>query len=162
MLRHSDAILKLALALAALLAGAGVGYYYGVFLPAQDVRRQTRELAERQAVEAAQHQALTEQARRAQAARAEYDDCIAFAELSYKQRWAQSCQGLHEADRSAFEDCADNLFSTRSGCLAKYPVRPARDCALPSQIARQLSGARDERKAECTVRLEAAQRGGRG
>ena len=160
MLRHSDAILKLALAVAALLAGGGVGFYYGVFLPAQEVRRQTRELAESQAASAAQRQALADQARRAAAARTEYEECVAFAELSYKQRWTQSCQSLHDADRAAFEDCADDLFSTEAGCLAKHPIRPGRDCALPAPMARELTEARDGRKAECTVRLEARQRGG--
>lgn len=162
MLRHSDAILKIALALAALLAGGGVGFYYGIYLPAQDTRRQAHELAERQAALAAQRLALAEQAKRAEAAQAEFDDCVAFAEQSYAQRWAQSCQSLHDADRAAFEDCADDLFSTESGCLAKYPVRPARDCALPAAMARELTQAREGRKAECTARFEASQRGAGG
>jgi hypothetical protein len=155
MLKHADPILKVSLALAALLAGAGVGYYYGIYLPAQDVRRQTQEMTARQT----QAKALAERARREQAAQTEYQDCANFAELSYKQRWNLSCQSLHDADQSAFEDCADNLFSTQSGCLAKNPVRPPQDCALPAQVAQSLSQARDERKAQCLARLEAVQQG---
>ena len=159
MLRHSDAILKLALALGVLLAGAGIGFYYGIFLPSQEIRRQTREIAARQAAAAAQSKALAEQARRAEAAQGEYESCVSFAELSYRRRWGQSCQSLHDADVAAFEDCADDLFSTESGCLAERPIRPARDCALPAAMARELTEARDRHKAECSARLEAAQDG---
>jgi hypothetical protein len=159
MLKHADPILKLSLAAAALLAGAGVGYYYGIYLPAQDVRRQTQAMTARQSQDQAQARALAERARREQAAQVEYQDCANFAELSYKQRWTQTCQSLHDADRAAFEDCADDLFSTQSGCLAKHPIRPERDCALPSQTAEALSTARDQRKAQCLGQLQAAQQG---
>ncbi|WP_091142699.1 hypothetical protein [Novosphingobium sp. CF614] len=160
MFRHSNAVLKLSLALAALLAGGGIGFYYGIFLPSQEVRRQARELADKEAAAAAASSALAEQARRQQAAQAEYEDCVNFAELSYKQRWAQSCQNLHDADQSAYEDCADDVFSTEAGCRAKHPIRPEHDCALPAQVAQGLTGARDQRKAECLGRLQALQGGG--
>lgn len=159
MLKHADPILKVSLALAALLAGAGVGYYYGIYLPAQDVRRQTQEMTARQTQAQAETRALAERARREQAAQTEYQDCANVAELSYKQRWNLTCQGLHDADQADFQDCADNLFSTESGCLAKHPIRPAQGCALPAQVAQSLSQARDQRKAECAARLEAVQQG---
>lgn len=161
MLKHADPILKIGLGLGALLAGAGVGYYHGIYLPAQDIRRQTQALTEKQDQAAQQARALAERARREQAAQGEYAACVNYAELSYKQRWAQTCQSLHDADQSAFEDCADDFFSTRRGCLAKHPIRPAQDCALPSRTAQDLSGARDQRKAQCAAQLESAQRGGR-
>ncbi|KHK89578.1 hypothetical protein [Novosphingobium malaysiense] len=168
MLKHSDAILKLALALAILLAGGGVGFYYGIFLPSQDIRRQTQAMAERRSKSEAQSRALVEQARReadlakrnaerAKAAQREYNDCIGFAELSYKRRWAGSCRTLHDADVAAFEDCADNLFSTDRGCRAKHPIRPANDCALPARMAHELTSARDKRKRECLAKLQAVQ-----
>jgi hypothetical protein len=159
MLKHADPILKVSLALAALLAGAGVGYYYGIYLPAQDVRRQTQEMTARQTQAQAETRALAERARREQAAQTEYQDCANVAELSYKQRWNLTCQGLHDADQADFQDCADNLFSTESGCLAKHPIRPAQGCALPAHVAQSLSQARDQRKAECAARLEAVQQG---
>ncbi|MCT2401334.1 hypothetical protein [Novosphingobium mangrovi (ex Huang et al. 2023)] len=164
--KHANAILKIALALAALVAGGGVGFYYGIFLPAQDMRRQRMELLDRKAAAEAQNQAMAEQARRVQeqakrieAAQAAYDECVNFAEVSYKQRWSQSCQSLHDADQAAFEDCADDLFSTESGCRAKHPIRPASDCALPARMARELSGTRDQRKAECMAKLQVVQAG---
>lgn len=157
-----NTVLKLSLAAAALMAGAGVGYYYGIHLPAQDLRRQTREMNERQAREAQQARALAERARREEAAQTEYADCVNFSELAYRQRWTQSCQSLHDADQSAFEDCADDLFSTERGCLAKRPIRPARDCALPAGMAQALTEAREQRKAQCLARLESLQHGGNG
>ncbi len=158
-LKHADPILKVSLAVAALLAGGGVGYYYGIYLPAQDVRRQTLAMAERQSHEREQSRALADRARREAAAQSEYQGCVDFAEASYKQRWTHTCEGLHDADQAAFEDCADDLFSTQSGCLAKHPIRPASDCALPTQTAQALSDAREQRKAQCVAQLQAAQRG---
>lgn len=155
MLNRSDAILKICIALGVLLAGSGIGFYYGIFLPSQEIRRQTQEITERQAASQARQHALAERAKIASAAQSEYESCMGFAEMAYKQRWSQSCQTLHDADQSAFEDCADNLFSTRAGCLAKHPVRPARDCALPASMAGPLTQSRDKRKTECLARLQA-------
>jgi len=160
MLKHADPILKLCLAAGALLGGAGVGYYYGIYLPTQDIRRQTLAMAEKQSLAAEQSRALADRARREQAAQGEYAQCVNFAETAYHQRWTQACQTMHDADQSAFEDCADNLFSTERGCLAKHPIRPAQDCALPTQTAQALSEAREQRKMQCTAQLETAQRGG--
>jgi hypothetical protein len=157
--KNPDTILKLSLAAAALIAGAGVGYHYGIYLPAQDLRRQTQWMAAEQARAEAEHKALAERAAREAAAQTEYQDCTAFAETSYKARWTMSCLSLHDADLAAYEDCADNLFATEEGCRAKVPVRPERDCALPAQVADALTRARDERKSQCLARLEAMQRG---
>lgn len=155
MLKHADAILKLALAAALLLAGGGAGFYYGIYLPAQDVRRQTEAMAERQALAERQAGVLAEQARRVEAAQVAYDDCINFAESSYRERWTQSCVAMNASDQSAYEDCADDWFTTKSGCRAQHPVRPPRDCALPARMAEQIGAARDQRKAECMAKLQA-------
>lgn len=159
MLKHADPILKVSLAVALLLAGGGVGYYYGIYLPAQDVHRQTQEMTARQSQAQEQARELAQRARREAAAQAQYQQCVDFAEVSYRQRWTQTCQSMHDADQAAFEDCADDFFSTKRGCLAKHPIRPARDCALPSQAAQSLSDARNQRRAQCLGQLEAAQQG---
>lgn len=161
-----DTVLKASLAAAALLAGAGVGYYYGVFLPGQASRQEARMLAEQEARQKqedfqakAQAREQEEQSRRQQAAQQEYQDCLNFAELSYKQRWTASCRAQHDADVAALADCADNLFATEEGCQAKVPVRPERDCALPGRTAQSYSDAREQRKAECLARFQSAQPG---
>lgn len=155
MLKHADAILKLSLAAGLLLAGGGAGFYYGIYLPAQDVRRQTEAMAEKQERADRQALALAEQARRVEAAQGAYDDCINFAELSYRDRWTRSCQTLSTTDEAAYQDCTDDWFSTETGCRAQHPVRPARDCALPPRMAQQIADAREQRKAECLAELQA-------
>lgn len=161
-----DTFLKGSLAAAALLAGAGVGYYYGVFLPGQAARQEARVLAEQEARQKqqdaqtkAQEREQAEQSRRQEAAQQEYQDCLNFAELSYKQRWTASCRAQHDADVAALADCANNLFATEDGCRAKVPVRPERDCALPGQTAQSYSDAREQRKAECLARFQSNQPG---
>ena len=157
MSERTDTVLKLSLALAALLAGGGVGFYYGIFLPSQEVRRQAQEMAEKQAAADERKHALAAQAQRVAAARVQYDQCLALAETSYRDRWTQSCRVLHDADQSGLDDCADDLLSSESGCRAEHPVRPAQDCALPAAMARELTQARDARKGECSAQLQAAQ-----
>lgn len=166
MTSKADSILKVALAVAAVFAGTGVGYYYGVFLPGQASRQEARVAAEQEArqkqedaVAKAQQREQAEQSRRQEAAQQEYQDCLNFAELSYKQRWTASCRAQHDADVSALADCADNLFATEEGCRAKVPIRPERDCALPGQTAQSYSDAREQRKAECLARFQSAQPG---
>lgn len=154
---RANTVLKLSLAVAVLLAGGGVGFYYGIYLPAQDVRRQTRALAEKQEAQAAADRALAERAQREQAAQREYQGCIDFAEKSYRERWTAACQAQHDVDQAAYADCADDLFSTEQGCAADHPVRPVQDCALPAQTARSYAQARDARKQECLGRLQSAQ-----
>ncbi|MCJ2187552.1 hypothetical protein [Novosphingobium beihaiensis] len=156
MLKHADAILKLSLAAGALLAGSGAGFYYGIYLPSQDVRRQAMAMTARKVTSDRQTKALAERAKRAQAAQIAYDDCVNFADLSYKHRWTRSCQSLHDADVAAYEDCADDWFTTESSCHAKHPVRPTKDCALPGRVAQDIAGDREQRKAQCLATLQAA------
>lgn len=161
MLERADAVLKLALALAALLAGAGVGYYYGIFLPnharVQEQRSQANADAAEDARRSAEAKASAEHARRQQAAQVEYEDCLNFAELNYKNRWAASCRAMNRSDIADFEDCLDNLFSTEESCRRRHPIRPERGCALPSTIASGLSGDRDRAKEQCLGRYQASQ-----
>lgn len=160
MLDRAGDILKLALALAVLIAGCGVGYYYGIFLPSHTVRQEAHRLVEadatNQANRAAQARMAREQARRQQAARVEYQDCLNFAELDHKNRWAASCRAMNRSDIAEFEDCLDNLFSTEESCRRRHPIRPERSCALPSQIASGLTEDRDRAKDQCLGQLQAA------
>ncbi|WP_395392553.1 hypothetical protein WBP07_15985 [Novosphingobium sp. BL-8A] len=158
-----DTALKLSLAAAALIAGSGIGWYYGVVLPRQAAREEARQAVERDAEQSRQkaaERAEAEAKKRQESAQLEYQDCLNFAELSYKERWTASCHAQHDADVAAFEDCADDLFATEEGCRAKHPIRPERDCALPAQTAQSYSDAREQRKNECLARLQSAQGGG--
>lgn len=160
MASKADTVLKLSLAAAVLISGSGVGWYYGVVLPRQAAREEARVAVEREAEQSRQKaadRAEAEAKQRQESAQLEYQDCLNFAELSYKERWTASCRAQHDADIAALQDCADDLFATEEGCRAKHPVRPERDCALPGQTAQSYSDAREQRKAECLARLQNAQ-----
>ena len=158
MLRHADAILKLSLALAALMAGGGVGFYYGIYLPSQDIRRQGEDMAARQTQAAEQTKALAAQARREQQAQLAFEDCNSAAELTYKNHWASACRAQHAADVAQYEDCADDFFASDEGCRRRHPIRPERGCALPSQLADRLTAERQDARQQCLGQLQAAQR----
>ncbi len=157
MTRHADAILKLCLALAALMAGGGVGFYYGIYLPSQDIHRQTQAMEHRQAQVRQETDALAEQAKRAKAAQNAFEDCVSTAQLTYKNHWAAACRAQHAADVAAYDDCADDFFSTQAGCQRKHPIRPERDCALTTQMAERLVAERREARQQCTATFQAAQ-----
>lgn len=161
MLERAGAILKLSCAVAVLMAGSGVGYYYGIFLPghirAQDAARQADAQAAEKARRTAEARAAAEAAKREQAARLEYQDCLNFAELQYKNRWATSCRSMHRSDVADFEDCLDDFFSTEESCRRRHPIRPERGCALPAQVAASLTDDRDRAKDQCLGKLQASQ-----
>ena len=157
MSQRADSVLKYALALAALMAGGGVGFYYGIYLPSQDIRRQSEDMARRHVEAKANSDALAERARREQAAQTAYEDCTSTADLAYKNHWTAVCRAQNAADVAEYEDCADDLFSTDEGCREKHPIRPERDCALSPQAADRLVEERNTARQQCLGTLRAAQ-----
>lgn len=153
-----DAVLKLSLAAAVLLAGAGVGYYFGIFLPAEAIhetldkgtRRQTEDTDRSADLERAR---LADEQKRA-AAQQRYEGCLASASLTYQDHWSQACRAQSARQQAAYEDCADDLFSTREGCARKFPVEPERGCALPVQLSGRLVADRDAARAQCLGELQ--------
>jgi hypothetical protein len=164
MLDRAGAILKLCAALALLIAGSGIGYYYGIFLPdhARDQAeyRVSRADAAERARRDAEARSAAEEARRQQAAEMAYEDCLNFAELNYKNRWAASCRAMHRRDLAEFEDCRDDFFSTEGSCRRRHPIRPERGCALPSQLAATFVEDRDRAKEQCLGQLQASRTAG--
>lgn len=158
MATRADTVLKLSLAAGALLAGAGVGYYFGIFLPAQAIHETVSSSADRQE-RAVDRSLQIEQARRAElqareAARQRYQTCVATAATTYQARWTAACRAQHARQIAAFEDCADNLFSTRAGCERKYPVEPEWGCALPLSISNRLVSDRDAARSQCLGEMQ--------
>jgi hypothetical protein len=158
MAMQPDAVLKLSLAGAVLLAGAGVGYYFGIFLPAQAIH-ETLDTGTKRQIEATDHTADLERARlaetqRREAAQQRYQACIGTANTTYSARWTSGCHAQHERQQAAYDDCADDLFSTREGCARKFPVEPEQGCALPVQISGRLVADRDAARAQCLGELQ--------
>ncbi|VWX53659.1 hypothetical protein [Novosphingobium sp. 9U] len=153
-----DTVLKLSLAAGALLAGGGVGYYFGVFLPAQAIHETVESGTQRQAA-AIDRSADIERARRAEqqqreAARERYQACVGAAQTTYSARWTAACRAQHDRQEAAYEDCADDLFSTREGCARKYPVEPEHGCALPLSISNRLVSDRDAARSQCLGEMQ--------
>ena len=154
----ANTLLKLCLGAGALLAGAGIGYYYGVFLPGQAIRETVAAGEERQA-KAAERQAAfartqAAKAQREQAAQQRYQSCLGNVELTYADRWSAACRTQHARQQAAFEDCADDWFRTREGCAREFPVEPDQGCALPGAIGNRLAAARDAAKGQCLGELQ--------
>lgn len=133
MLDRADAILKLALAVAAITVAAALGYYYGIFLPAQasaaaqlaaDAKKTEREQAEK---------ADSKRQANADNAKQQYDLCLAAAQSDYNSRWESSCKTIHDRQLQARNDCYAGSGDT-SYC-SSYVVTPARECTLPSMTA---------------------------
>lgn len=158
MATRADAVLKLSLAAGALLAGAGIGYYFGVFLPAQAIR-ETVDSTSRRDVEAVDRSEEIERARQAEvqareAARQRYQACVAAAQTTYSARWTAACRAQHVRQVAAYDDCADDLFSTREGCARKHPVEPEHGCALPLSISNRLVADRDAARSQCLGEMQ--------
>ncbi|MEW9854870.1 hypothetical protein [Novosphingobium sp. M1R2S20] len=158
MAMNVNAVLKLSIAAGALLAGAGVGYYYGIFLPAESIHRTLEAGQERQAAAADQRAALERarmlETRRREAAQQRYEVCLAAAETAYRSRWTSGCRTQHIRQRAAYEDCADDWFRTRDACRRDFPVEPERGCALPALISSRLAAARDSARTQCLGELQ--------
>lgn len=158
MATRADNVLKLSLAAGALLAGAGVGYYFGVFLPAQAIR-ETVGSETRQQTDASEDAARLErerlaETRRREEARARYQACVGTAMSTYQQRWASACRAQHARQEAAFADCADDFFSTREGCARQFPVEPERGCALPLSVSNRLTSDRDAARSQCLGEMQ--------
>ena len=156
-----DSVLKVSLAAAALMAGAGVGYYYGLFLP-QHTRHLEQQADQRREADAkaqaeAARKAVLERSRQQQAAQLGYQDCVNFAQLTYRNRWNASCRSMRQADIAAYNDCLDNLFSSESSCRRKHPVRAEKSCDLPADVAAAYAGDLDKAKAECLGQMQSGQ-----
>jgi hypothetical protein len=144
-----DAFLKLCLAFGVLMAGGGIGYYFGVFRPQQELKdeRQSQETAKAQRAAAARAE-LAERQRRA-AAQTRLADCRSDAELAYRSRWSQACRSQSASDRAQLEDCLGGFFASEESCARKHPVRPERDCELAPDLAASLGEDRNRRIDQC-------------
>lgn len=155
----ANTVVKLALALAAVLAGSGVGYYYGIFLPDQTRAAQERADNAAKAQVEAERKAARDQKRIEQDRQQAYQDCVSMAELDYRNRWNASCRSQQLRDRAELADCRDDFFRTEAGCAQDHPVRAARDCELPGGAAAAYADDLDRAKAACLQTLHAGQTG---
>lgn len=133
MLDRADAIFKLALAAAAIIMATAVGYYYGIFLPAQ-ASAAAQQLADtKRSEQAVAQKAEAKRAADADNAKQQFDICMSAAQFDYDSRWRGSCKTIHDKQLLARNNCYAQGGDT-SYC-ANYAVSDARACDLPSVTA---------------------------
>ncbi|TAL53804.1 hypothetical protein [Pandoraea sp.] len=126
-----DKMLKLALAIALLLAGGGVFYHYVIFLPA--VERQAAAQAEQEKAKVAQEEA---------ARNLQYQTCKTLADQSYLEEWAAACKDVAHQQLVQLRNCLSNkLIMSNSFMGATYCKNtfgasdPSPNCSLPTPRA---------------------------
>lgn len=152
MLEKADEVLKLALAVAALLIGASVAYYYAIFLPnqanAQQQRATETERSKREANEKAEARKLDA----ARSAKSAYDQCLAFSQSNYSDRWAASCKRINKSDLERKSECEAN----GGGYCDAIKITPANDCSLPSAVANDYDNSLEEANKLCLEEFKAS------
>jgi hypothetical protein len=119
----ADKFLKVAVGVGVLMAGSGVGYHFGVYLP--QIERMKVERSDRVARE---RQELADSKERERKAR--YDSCLQEAIDAYETNWSNACKinGLNNksADCSLPRDSADRLEKFRKSdeesCLEEFKL----------------------------------------
>lgn len=152
MLEKADEVLKLALAVAALLIGASVAYYYAIFLPDQaNVQAQRMTEADRVKREAEEKS----EARKLDAARnakTAYDQCLASAQSNYSNRWNNSCRKLNKADIERKLQCEVNGYQY----CDSIKITPASDCSLTTTLMNDYDNGLDEANKLCLEEFKAS------
>lgn len=156
-------VLAIGLVLAALIASAGVFYYYVVFVPnleQQKLDLEKQKLKEKQEAEAkALKKKEQESEQRAQA----YQNCVNNAEITYTNNWSSACQKLSERNQVGLDNCLNNpsimnnQFMGKSYCEKVYGATEFDpECTLPGNTADGIEKARTERKEACMHEAEQA------
>lgn len=156
-------VLAIGLVLAALIASAGVFYYYVVFVPnleQQKLDLEKQKLKEKQEAEA---KALKKKEQDAEQRNQAYQDCITNAELLYTQNWSNSCQGLADRNQSNLTNCMNdrniqnNPYMGESYCQKMFGnTEFDANCSLPGAVADGIEKLRTERKAACMSEAQQA------
>lgn len=133
-----DAVLKIGTVAALLIAASGIGYYYGLYLPARDARLDAeRRLA---ASEKDLHQAEALQ---------RYQQCQQNAAKDYSDNWAAACQANAAITRKEFSNCLA-LGGSKTMCSASWGAgNSSPDCLLPGTRAKELNANLEQARNLC-------------
>jgi hypothetical protein len=144
----ADTVLKLSIALAFLIAGVSVGYYFLVYVPGKDARAQAAATAAAaNATATASAQAAASQQAAAKRT-ANYNSCLSAAEATYHADWNGNCATRSQQREADFNRCAGGFLSD-SECRETNPYISPVDCQLPSTIADSLNGELKDAKDRC-------------
>ncbi|MHA3099344.1 hypothetical protein [Acinetobacter brisouii] len=156
-------VLSIGLVVAALLASAGIFYYYVIFVPALEQQKldlEKQKLKEKQEVEL---QAQKKKEQQAEQRSQSYQTCLSNAEMLYTQNWSSSCQKLSERNQVSLDNCLNdpsiqnNPYMGRSYCQKMYGnTEFDANCTLPNTVAENIERLRTEEKATCMAQAQQA------
>ncbi|QUP53564.1 hypothetical protein GO998_07190 [Ralstonia syzygii] len=140
-----DKFLKIAAAVALLLAGGSVFYYYALYLPGIEQEKTARTNEEKNAA-----------ARQELARQGQYETCKANARSVYEADWANACESVAQSRSARLRGClADKLvmnnpYTGENYCKSTFgDADPSPDCALPHNTAEDLNKSHKEAEDKC-------------
>jgi len=139
-----DNLLKLSIAIAVLCAGASVGYYFAIYLPAKDARARSdaAAAASAQAADAAITAAAQDKRR------ADYQTCLQAAQDDYSAHWDSDCATHSAINARGYTACLSNGMN-HDECASLWPTLPTTDCSLPLNLANSLNAGLKDAQARC-------------
>ena len=153
-----DALLKLSIVVAVLLASSSVAYYHLIYLPERDARIDAAKAAAEQ--RRADETAAAEQRRSDEAAAAEqhravekagarmrYDRCLSDAQDNYHLNWVSNCNSKKQKEAQAYARCIS--ASTNDTSWICHKPDASSDCSLPSYIADSLGADLNKARDRC-------------
>jgi hypothetical protein len=162
---RSDTFLKIAIAIAVLLAGGGVFYHYVVFVPAVEKKKEDR--ADQERIEAAirlEEKKLEEEKKRRQA-QAAYNACQVNARTNYEGNWATACKSVAESQAISLQNCLrdrsimSNPYMGEAWCRKSYGSgNPSGDCTLPRARADSINKTYESEQERCLAESRAGLR----
>ena len=140
-----DKFIKLAIVVAALLAGGGVFYHYVIFLPELERTKNEQLVAEKQAV-----------AETARGRQLVYEQCNASANLNYSANWASACVSVANQTEVKLKNCLidpavmQNQYMGATYCKSTFAAtNPLENCTLPNGRATDVNSYYTAAKEKC-------------
>lgn len=147
-------ILALAGAIALLMTGAGVGYYFIGFLPMKFAKEQAARAAEEKKREDAAAAAAAAAANSQKSRQQAYQTCLSDAEQRYSANWDRSCQSNADDQDKLRAECLQRGYGW-DYCISNYPQLPTTDCKLSTVIANNWNSTLEADKARCLAQYNA-------
>lgn len=150
-----DKILKLAVAVALVLAGSGVFYHFVIYVPELERARIAMEAQERASRQAQAEQEKRDRELQESARQANYSNCVAGAEKDYLANWSGACKSQGEQQAAGYRRCMATTLG-ETFCRANYPAA-AQDanCSLPTSAAEGVNRYFREAKEKCLAEAKA-------
>lgn len=134
MLEKSQEILRIALALGAVLIGGSVAYHYAIYIPDRDQKAQASAAAKEAEAQRKDEENSRLAEKSALERRTSYRICLSTAQANYDSRWESSCRSAALEAQKERADCVARNYPL-STCESYYPIPPDHDCRLPNKTA---------------------------